>query len=171
MDELVQGLLRLTRLSYTPFPLSEIDAARLIADAIAQKEAEIREKGARVEVTGPIPRIMGNDVLFGFAFSEILSNALKFVAPGVPPRVSIRAELRDRHVRVTIQDNGIGISPEYHGRIFGIFEQLEKPENFPGLGIGLAVARKALERMEGTIGVVSRSEGGSDFWMELPAAP
>jgi len=170
MDDLIQGLLQLTRLSFTPFALSEIDGARIVAEAIGRMAPTIREKGARVDVASAIPRIIGNEALFGLAVHQLLSNALKFVAAGVPPRVTIRGEVLDRLVRLRIQDNGIGISPVYRERIFGIFEQLEQPEIFPGVGIGLAVAKKAVERMGGTIGVSSGTEGGSEFWIELPAA-
>jgi len=75
---------------------------------------------------------------------------------------------RDRH-SVWIQDNGIGIEPEHHERIFRVFERLHSAELFPGTGIGLAIVRKGMERMGGQAGLESRPREGSRFWVELPA--
>jgi signal transduction histidine kinase len=104
----------------------------------------------------------------GQVFSNLLSNAMKFVAPGVPPRVRVRSnDLGDR-VRLWVEDNGIGIPPEYLARIFGVFERLHKQEEYPGTGIGLAIVRKAIDRMGGSTGVESEPGKGSKFWIELP---
>jgi signal transduction histidine kinase len=73
-------------------------------------------------------------------------------------------------VRLWIEDNGIGIAPEYHERIFRMFERLHSMDAYPGTGIGLALVRKGVERMGGRVGVESAGVGGSRFWMDLPAA-
>jgi len=96
-------------------------------------------------------------------------NALKFCEEGVDPRVRVWAESGQGKVRVWVEDNGIGIAPEYHERIFGVFERLHTVDRYPGTGIGLAIVRKALERLRGRSGVVSSLGQGSRFWIELPA--
>jgi len=102
---------------------------------------------------------------------DLISNSLKFVAPGVKPCVRIWTERRDAWVRLWIQDNGIGIASEHHQRIFRVFERLHSSEQYPGTGIGLANVSKAAERMGGRVGVESQPQEGSRFWVELPKAP
>jgi signal transduction histidine kinase len=102
--------------------------------------------------------------------TNLIGNALKFVESGVEPRIRISAEQRKHQVRILVEDNGIGIPSQYHETIFGIFHQLE-PGRFPGTGIGLAIVRKAMERMGGTSGMESMPGKGSRFWIELPRAP
>ncbi len=82
----------------------------------------------------------------------------------------VRAELRDGRVRVWVEDNGIGVAPEHHERIFRVFERLNPAEDYPGTGIGLAIVRKGVERMGGRVGVESQPGGGSRFWIELSQA-
>ena len=100
--------------------------------------------------------------------ANLLLNAIKFVDAGVPPRVLIRSEERGASVRVWVEDNGIGIDREHQERIFRVFERLHSMEKYPGTGIGLAIVRKAVERMNGHVGVESEPGQGSRFWVELP---
>jgi signal transduction histidine kinase len=102
--------------------------------------------------------------------SNLLNNAVKFVAPGVKPEVLIRCQRNEGHVRLWFDDNGVGIKPEHQGRLFGMFERLHPEGKYEGTGIGLAIVRKATERMGGRVGVVSDGVHGSHFWVELPAA-
>jgi C4-dicarboxylate-specific signal transduction histidine kinase len=97
-------------------------------------------------------------------------NALKFVAPGTRPQVRLWAEERDEGVRLWVEDNGIGIAPEHHERIFHIFERLHGWDAFPGTGVGLAIVRHGVERMGGRAGVESEVGKGSRFWVELKKA-
>src|SRR5262249_8081014 len=105
------------------------------------------------------------------AISNLLNNAVKFVAPGVTPKIRLRAERPDGDVRLWIEDNGIGIKPEYQHRLFSVFERIHPEKNYEGTGIGIAILRKAAERMGGKVGVESEGETGSKFWIQLPAAP
>jgi signal transduction histidine kinase len=114
--------------------------------------------------------------------ANLLTNAVKFVAPDVQPQIRIRATdgpvLRSAapgaasagSVRVWIEDNGIGIAPEYWEKVFGVFERLHTASTYPGTGIGLAIVRKAITRMGGHVGVESEVGAGSRFWIELQRA-
>ena len=111
-----------------------------------------------------------NPIALEQALTNLLTNALKFVPPGVAPRVTVRAEEFDSRVRIYVEDNGIGIPPDQHERIFGIFERLHSDQTYPGTGIGLAIVQKSVERMGGRVGVESEPGKGSRFWFELPRA-
>ena len=101
---------------------------------------------------------------------NLVSNGIKFVDAGVKPRVRIWSEEDNGWVRLSIQDNGIGIAREHQQRIFRVFERLHSMEQYHGTGIGLANVSKAAERMGGRVGVESQPQQGSRFWVELPKA-
>src|SRR5690349_4635036 len=115
-----------------------------------------------------MPVVRGNRAVLVQVFVNLLSNALKF-ARGTP-RVSLRAEQHDDQVRVWVEDNGIGVPPQYHERIFRVFERLHGSEAYPGTGIGLAIVREGIERLGGRVGLESEEGAGSRFWVELPRA-
>lgn len=171
MDNLLQDLLsyvRLTQADLTARP-ERLDGA--LEGALADLTEEIARRRADIVVEGPLGVVLAHGPTLRLVIAQIVSNAVKFVAPQAAPRIRIRAEPRSGFIRLWVEDNGIGIPPEYHGRIFGVFERLHRLEEYPGTGIGLALVRKAVERMQGRCGVESRPGAGSRFWIELPAAP
>lgn len=169
MDGLINGLLGLARLSYQPFPLTSVDLEEVVGTVLASLDPEIRAAGAKVEVDVPPVRALAHPLLVSIALAPLISNGLKFVAPGVKPWVKISAERANGRVRLMVTDNGIGIDARYHQRIFGMFQRLHPNESYPGIGAGLAMAQRAAERMGGTVGLDSRPEAGSTFWIELAA--
>jgi signal transduction histidine kinase len=104
------------------------------------------------------------------AIENLISNAIKFVAPGDTPRIRVWAEKQKDCVRLWFEDNGIGIDPAHQERVFQPFQRLHGVEAYPGTGIGLAIVRRSLERMGGQCGVISKPGAGSRFWIELPSA-
>ena len=112
--------------------------------------------------------MLGNEAGLTQCFSNLLGNAVKFVAPDVSSRVRVWAETHGNRVRLLFEDNGIGIEKEAQERIFGIFERLNT--EYPGTGIGLAIVKKALEKMGGSVGIDSEPGKGSRFWIELQRA-
>ena len=101
------------------------------------------------------------------SITNLLANALKFTKPGIPPEIRIRAEERDRRVRLWVEDNGIGIAREHQQQIFGVFQRLHKAGEYSGTGVGLASVQKGIERLGGHVGVESAPGHGSRFWIEL----
>jgi signal transduction histidine kinase len=171
MDALILDLLDYSRLTRQDVKIEPVNLDQLMADVLRGLEGEIRERHAEIVVEPTLPRVLGHSVTLGQTLTNLLSNAIKFVAPGVTPHVHVRADRHDGSVRVEVEDNGIGIAPEYRDRIFRIFERLNPAEAYPGTGIGLAIVRRAMERMGGRSGVESEPGHGSRFWIELPGAP
>jgi signal transduction histidine kinase len=122
-----------------------------------------------IQVVGSLPRVQANAAALTQVISNLLDNAVKFAKPGAFPRVRIRAEELDGWVRLWFEDEGIGIDGRAHKRIFGIFESLHPHGAYEGTGIGLAIVRRAVERMAGKVGVQSEPGKGSRFWVELKA--
>jgi PAS domain S-box-containing protein len=168
LDTLIQGLLEYSRLGRSETELGPVDLAATVADAQAQLRSELDAAGTQVTMRGPFPRVRGNPLLLTQAAANLLSNASKFVAAGVRPRVEVSAEERAGRVRLLVRDNGIGIDPAHQERIFGVFERLHPAGAYPGTGIGLAIVRRAVERMGGAVGLASAPGRGSTFWIELP---
>jgi signal transduction histidine kinase len=140
------------------------------AAALIQKEALIQEKGALIEIDPDLPDVRGYEPILIQVLSNLLSNALKFMAPGITPRVHFGASPpKGNTVCLWVRDNGIGIPAQHQERIFGMFERLHETE-YAGTGIGLSIVRKGIERMGGKAGVISSPNQGSRFWIELPQA-
>jgi len=167
MDALIRDLLAFSRLARDKVDLCPIDLAPLLQEVIA----EMRLEGKPVILDGPSGVVVGNRVLLSQIFTNLISNGLKFVPAGLAPCVRVSAEPgADGSVRTWVEDNGIGIAPEYHEKIFQVFERLNDASSYPGTGIGLAIVRRAAGRMGGKVGVVSTEGKGSRFWVDLPRA-
>jgi PAS domain S-box-containing protein len=171
MDSLIMDILAYSRLSREEVPLEPASLDAVVKGVLGRMAREIAGRRAIVMVPSPLPTIVGHAAMLEQVVTNLLSNAVKFARPGVDPVVVIRAEPRGGTVRLWIEDNGIGIAPEYQDRVFGLFQRLNPVESFPGTGVGLAIVRRAIERMGGSSGVESTPGQGSRFWIELPRAP
>jgi PAS domain S-box-containing protein len=171
LDELIRDLLAYSRITQVGVTLEQINLGNSVRTAIHEVESEIQRTGASVSAPDLLPVVWGERSLVDQVVINLLSNALKFAPPGRAPRVEIFAEDHDGMVRLCVRDEGIGVSPEYHQRIFKVFERLQATRDYPGTGIGLAIVAKAAERMNGSCGVESQPGGGSTFWIQLHKAP
>lgn len=169
MDLLINDLLAFSRLSRIDMRLEALSLEDTIAEATARLKKDIDHAGAVVRVDPALPRVRADRTALCMVLVNLLSNAVKFARPGVRPEVRVAAERRQGAVRITVEDNGIGIDPVFHERIFGVFERLNPSEQYPGTGIGLAIVRRSMERMGGRYGVESQLGSGSRFWIEVPA--
>jgi signal transduction histidine kinase len=168
MDSLVRDVLAFSRATRFAGDLETIGLSQALKEAQLQIEAVIAENGARIEVERDLPVVRADRTVLVRAIANLLGNAVKFVAAGVIPKVRVRAQVREQSVRLWVEDNGIGIAPENQERVFAAFERLHGIEEYPGTGIGLAIVKKGIERMGGSVGVESALGDGSRFWIELP---
>lgn len=167
MDHLIADLLQFSRLTLDEITPVVVAPSPVLAQVIAEMDPRIRETRARIDVETPLPPVLGDPGPLSLIFSNLLSNALKFTPAGVPPWVRVRAEARDGWVRLFVEDDGIGVAPVYQAKIFEVFQRLHTAEEYPGTGIGLAIVRRAAERMGGCCGVESSPGRGSRFWVDL----
>lgn len=169
MDLLTQDVLAYTRLARGEMPLDAVDLEKTIAETIDQYP-ELAGARSILVVRRPLAPVLAHRPSLVQVLSNLVGNSLKFARPGVRPRVEISTQVRRERVRISVRDNGIGIDPAHHAKIFRIFERAVGREK-PGTGIGLAIVKKAAERMGGSVGVKSRLGDGATFWVELAKAP
>lgn len=168
MDVLIEGFLALSRLSRAERLTVDIDVERAFHEALLELESDVSALGADVRFEGRSQAVRGDPLLFRQVLANYLSNALKFVPPGRRPTVRVSLESSADRVRTMVRDNGIGFPPESRPRLFQVFERLEGAREVPGTGIGLAIAKKAAERMDGLVGAEGEPGQGSTFWVDLP---
>jgi PAS domain S-box-containing protein len=166
LDLLIQDVLAYSRVSKGEIELRPVDLERLLDDIISATP-EFQEPHARIVVEKPLHRVLGHEAYLTQCITNLLGNAVKFMSPGTVPAVLVRSEPLDGKVRLSFEDNGIGIDPSHHERIFQIFGQVYPEKKYGGTGIGLAIVRKAVQRMYGDVGVESRVNSGSIFWLIL----
>lgn len=169
MDLLIQDVLAYSRVAQGDVPLKAVQLESVIRDVI-QNYPSLQPDRARITIVTELPSVIGHEAYLTQAVSNILTNGVKFVARGVFPEISIGASRENGLVRVYFQDNGVGIAPEHRHRIFQIFGRVYSEKQYEGTGIGLAIAKKAAERMGGSIGVSSEFGRGSCFYLLLKPA-
>jgi signal transduction histidine kinase len=176
MDRLIRDAVAYSNVLLDRGAFVPVNLGRMARQAV-HSFPELQPSVADVCVEEPLPVVLGNEAALMHCLNNLLENAAKFVARGVRPRVRIWAEsLPPRPsphpgdppgllARLWVEDNGIGIAPEHQARIFETFHRLD--QSYQGTGIGLAIVRKAAERMGGHLGVESELGKGSRFWLEL----
>ncbi len=170
MDALISDILTYSRLAREEVSLRPVALEAAVDQVLANMAPLIEETRATISVAHPLPAVNAHRPTLVQAIENLLTNAIKFVAPGTRADVRITAEQRDDFVRLTIDDNGIGLDPAQHERVFQPFQRLHGVEAYPGTGIGLAIVRRSMDRMGGSCGVDPKPGGGSRFWIELQAA-
>lgn len=170
LDRLTRDILSYSQVARQELQLEPVDVEKLARDLI-RDFPELQPPKAEIEICTPLHDVMAHEASLGQCFTNLLTNAVKFVPPGTVPRILIRTELIDDAVRIGFEDNGIGVAERDQKRIFRIFERVHPTTLYEGTGIGLAIVRKTIESMGGTIGMESAPGSGSRFWIQLPRAP
>ena len=168
MDTLIQDLLNYSRISRAELKIEPVALSTVVEDVLAENHALLEERHARIDVQVPADlRVQAHEPALRQAIWNLLENATKFVAEQTTPQVRLSIEREGGRARLVVEDNGIGIASEHRDRVFRIFERINVRE-YAGTGIGLAIVRRAMERMNGAVNFSSEPGRGSRFWLELP---
>jgi signal transduction histidine kinase len=165
MERLVNDVLTLSKVTSSALQLHPISLQRFVEDIVEQNPS-MQQPAAQLTITAP-DSVLGDDARLGQAIFNLLTNAVKFVAPGEKPAVRVWSEKRGDRVRVWVEDQGIGVAAQHREKLFGMFQRFPGKSQYEGTGIGLAIVRKAAESMGGTVGMEANEPKGSRFWIEL----
>ena len=165
LDILIQDLLTYSKVSKRRQPIVPVNLDRLVQDILTQYPT-FQDAKLSFEVVRPLDVVLGNESGLTQVISNLLTNAVKFISPDRLQKIKIWTEAKEFTVRLWIEDNGIGIDPENHLRIFRMFEQVDG-KKYEGTGMGLAIAAKGVEGMQGSIGLESNLGSGTKLWIEL----
>lgn len=171
MSALTGHLLAYARTGDATVSAGPVALEPLVNEVIEAFAARIAACGASIEVRSPFAVPLGDAALIAQILTNLLDNALVCRRPQVAPQIRIAAVLDGGRVHLQVADNGIGIAPALHARIFEVFERLHGADEYPGNGLGLAIIAKAARLMGGDVAVASATGGGSVFTVSLPAAP
>lgn len=166
MQTLIEDVLTYSRVDSLVRPFEPISFRDVFDDAVALLEASIRDSGGQV-TCDELPTVMGDRSQLTQLMQNLIGNGLKYHGKE-PPRVHVSSKRDGSEWIFSVLDNGIGIAPKHHERIFEIFRRLHHPQEYPGTGIGLAVCRRVVHRHGGKIWVESEFGHGSDFKFTIP---
>jgi len=168
MKRLIDDLLALSRASRESRRRTQVDVGRLVRDVVERMSSTVEGRGATVEVEDGLPDVLADPPRVEEVFANLLGNALKFNESKRPSvKIGVRA-IEGGMATFYVQDNGIGIDPQYHERIFGIFQRLHRREEYEGTGAGLAIVKRVVEILGGRTWVESELGAGATFLFTLP---
>jgi light-regulated signal transduction histidine kinase (bacteriophytochrome) len=167
MSELIDDLLAYARVDQREFNLSEISVRALVDQVMAEQHDEIERNGVQTQIDVAEVSVLADREGLLMACRNLLQNSIKFSRESRPPKITITVADLDGDVCVAIRDNGIGFDMTHHERIFEMFQRLHRAEDIPGTGIGLAIVRKAIERMGGKVWTESQPGAGATFYVRL----
>ncbi|MBI4826838.1 MAG: DUF3365 domain-containing protein [Nitrospirae bacterium] len=165
IDSLHNGIIRFLSLRKHELAMEEIDMDSMISGIKESLKPDIQGAGARLEIS-ELPRCTADRKMMTEIFTHLMGNALKYLQPERPGIIRVSGYREDRHSIYCVEDNGIGIAPEYHQDIFEIFHKLDVTVS--GIGLGLTIVRKIVERHNGKVWVESEVGKGSRFYVSLP---
>ncbi|TAK02608.1 MAG: hypothetical protein EPO39_13185 [Candidatus Manganitrophaceae bacterium] len=170
MEELIQGLLVLSRIGKKQEQPEPVDARSVITQIVDIQKERFAEKRIAVVVQPSLPHFVFDRTALTQIFQNLILNSAKFMGDQPHPTIEIGGKLLRDAVRFYVKDNGIGIDPEYHAKIFGIFQRLKEIE-VEGTGVGLSIVKKVVDLAGGRVWIESKKGEGATFFVQLPRIP
>lgn len=170
MKRLLEDLLRLSRHGRSHAPKLRLHLNEVLDEVRESLHASLSEHGGELVYAESLPDVVADRTSLVEVFSNLIGNAIKF-NKSKAPKVRVSAQRIDGMVEVEVRDNGIGISPEHHDRVFGLFTRLHPRRDYEGTGAGLAIVKKILDGHGGKIWIQESSDKGTTFAFSIPAAP
>ena len=168
MESLIQDLLEYSRIDRMAQAFAWVSMADLIEKVRDDLQSVIQASGATILIEGPMPILWADRARLRQVWTNLLTNAIKYVKPGAAPRIVLRCKEEKTHYLFEVQDNGIGIAPEFHARIFKLFHRLHLSGAYTGTGVGLAIVKRVVEFHRGKVWVESVAGQGSTFCFTIP---
>jgi signal transduction histidine kinase len=168
LKDMIEELLVLSRLGRRPHELEMVDVENTIREIVAANEFTMEQRNAAVIINGPLPPVLADLPRIQQVFGNLIGNGLKFNQSERPTIDIGCADVAGGMATISVRDNGIGIDPQYHDRIFGIFQRLHVLEEYEGTGAGLAIVKRAMEALGGSVTLESSLDAGSTFYLRLP---
>ena len=170
MSDMIHDLLEFSRVQTQVSEPKLVESGDLVRVALANLSAAIDEAQAKVSVAANLPTVLGSRTQLTRVFQNLIGNAIKYRAPDRPPEIAVTVEDLQGKWVFSVADNGIGIDPAFHDRIFGVFQRLHTREEYGGTGIGLALVKRIVEQHGGRIWLESRPDEGCTFKFSLDKA-
>jgi light-regulated signal transduction histidine kinase (bacteriophytochrome) len=168
MDELINGLMKYSQMDRRNLTLSAVTPRQIVDILLLDRAEEVQRRALQVDNQLP-PVIVRSDYESVYqAINAVIDNAFKFTRTIPAPRIEIGGEDKGRSLLIWVRDNGIGFDMRFHERIYEIFQRLHRLEEYPGTGIGLAMAWKSLQKIGGSIHAESSLGVGTTFYLEIP---
>jgi light-regulated signal transduction histidine kinase (bacteriophytochrome) len=164
---LLDGLLAFSRIGRAEMRLDSVDLSRLVEDA--RRQLHHRSSGRKIDWNiGELPKVQGDPDLLRQAILHLLSNALKYTQPRKDARIEIDGTATEPDAVISVRDNGVGFDMKQAHRLFGVFQRLHLPEQFEGIGIGLANVRRIIQRHGGRTWAEGNVDAGAAFYFSIP---
>ena len=171
MDQFINDLLSYARLGRKAVTLRPTPLGDVFERVVHTLTPQIEETGAHITLPPGLPLVLGDATLLNQILLNLLANALTYHRQGVAPEITVQCETTSNAVIVHVSDNGLGIPEAFQKQIFQVFQRLHSQQDYPGTGIGLAIVKKAVEMMNGSVTVRSEEGTGSTFTIRLPKPP
>jgi len=169
MNQLIEDLLAYSRMERRNLAGIELNLSDQITAVLNEREQDIADKHVQIKLAlDTALRLRADPDGLAMVLRNLIDNALKFSRQSQPPRMDISASQTDESIILAIKDNGIGFDMKFQERIFEIFQRLQRAEDYPGTGVGLAIVRKAMQRMGGQVWAESAPGQGATFYLALP---
>ncbi|QKG80062.1 PAS domain S-box protein [Tenuifilum thalassicum] len=167
MATLIDDLLKFARLAKKRTSNELVDLNNLLQTVMHDLKVDIDKSQATIKIQ-QLPIVKGDKTLLVQIFSNLISNAITYTKKGTYPEIQLSSQEKSDSYVIEVMDNGIGIPPEYHEKIFNLFQRLHSQREYPGTGIGLALVKKAVHALGGEITLKSEVDNGTSFYITLP---